>query len=407
MSEAANAVRDYPGYDADLFTADALLNPYPHYDAIRELGPVVRINDQNDLNVLALARHQDVLTALQTPEILISSHGTGFNKLVNRKLEYPGVLNSDGERHRMMRMPLMKYLFPVALRPMRQPMRDMIDAKVAGLVGGSTVDAIPEIAAHLPINAVSDLVGLPEEHRAKMAHWSAASFNVIGPLERDGKIMPELEPDLAAAGEVIEYIHNLDPAILRPGSWSAELFQEVRDGGMSLADARVSLRAFILPSLDTTINATGNLLCSLGENPDQYELLRKDPSLIPSAVSEGMRHSTIVRWFSRLAVADYQAGDVFVPSGERVMLMFGAANRDPRKYPNPAKFDVTRNPTSQLGWSAGPHVCAGQHLARMEMEATLEALVKHVARIEIDEPVRPPNRGALAITSLPMRLFAS
>ena len=176
---------------------------------------------------------------------------------------------------------------------------------------------------------------------------------------------------------------------------------------MSLADARVSLRSFILPSLDTTINSMGHLLHNLGRNPDQYEMLRKDPSLVSSAVFEGMRHSTIVRWFSRVAVEDYREGEVFVPAGERIMVMYGSANRDPRKYENPDRFDVTRNPVSQLGWSAGPHVCAGQHLARMEMELTLEAILKHAARIEIDEPIRPVNRGIYGIKSLPMRLFAS
>jgi cytochrome P450 len=240
-----------------------------------------------------------------------------------------------------------------------------------------------------------------------MIRWSAASFNVVGPIERDGEIMPELAEDLATAGEVLDYLRNLDPAILRPGSWSAELFQQVRDGGMSLADARVSLRAFIIPSLDTTINATGNLLYLLGRNPDQYELLRKNPSLIPSAVYEAMRHSSIMRWFSRVAVDDYRAGDVFVSAGERIMILFAAANRDPRKYPDPDRFDVTRNPVDQLTWSAGPHLCVGKHLARMEMEVLLEAMVKHVARFEVDEPTRPVNRGIYGMEALPMRLFAS
>ena len=404
MPEVANAVEHYPVYEPDVFSDEALLDPWPHYEAIRNLGPVVRLKNPH---VLALSRYQDVLKALQSAKILVSGQGTGFNNWSNRKVEAPGVLNSDGERHQKMRMPLMKYLFPVALKPFREQFREMIDTKVASLVGGGTIDAISEIAAHLPLNAVSELVGLPAEHRERMVHWSAAGFNVLGPIERDGKIIPKLEADLALAAEVVDYIHNLDPNILRPGSWSAELFKEVRAGGMSLADARVSLRSFILPSLDTTINSTGHLLHNLGRNPDQYEMLRKDPSLVSSAVFEGMRHTTIVRWFSRVAVEDYREGDVFVPAGERIMVMFGSANRDPRKYENPDRFDVTRNPVNQLGWSAGPHVCAGQHLARMEMELTLEALLKHAARIEIDEPIRPVNRGLYAIKTLPMRLFTS
>lgn len=404
MSEMSAAMLSYPTYGVDLFTPEALLDPFPHYRAIQDLGPVVRIEEPR---VLALSRYHDVVKALQTPDILVSGQGTGFNSFINQKVAEPGVLNSDGERHKRMRLPLMKYLSPVALKPLRDSLNEMMDAEVAGLVDGETRDAISTLAAYLPVKAVSELVGLPDEHRAKMIKWSAASFNVLGVIEQNGQILPELADDLALAGEVMDYIRNLDPAELRPGSWSAELFQQVHDGGMSLADARVSLRAFVLPSLDTTINAMGNLLYLLGRYPDQYALVRENPALIPSAVYEGMRHSSIIRWFSRVAGEDYRAGDVFVPAGERIMILFGAANRDPRKYPDPDKFDVTRNPIDQLTWSAGPHLCAGKHLARMEMEALLAALVKHVARLEVDEPTRPVNRGIFGMNSLPIRLFAT
>ncbi|MDX3911568.1 MAG: cytochrome P450 [Sphingobium sp.] len=404
MTDTDTMTQEYPVYEHDLFAEDALLNPFPHYAALRELGPVVRLREPD---VLALSRFQDVTNALQSPDILISGEGTGFNRFINQKVPEPGVLNSDGERHRRMRLPLMKHLSPVALKPMRERLRTLIDEQIDTLVGAPTFDAITNIAYHLPVEVVSELVGLPAEDRMKMIRWATASFNVLGVIEKDGEMIPELKEDLESAMEVIGYLRDLDPDTLRPGSWSAELFQQVREKGMSLADARVSLRAFVLPSLDTTINAMGNLLDNLARHPDQYELLRNDPSLIPSAVFEGMRHTSILRWFSRFAAADYVSGDVFIPKGERVMILFGAANRDARKYPDPDLFDVTRNPADQLSWSAGPHLCAGKHLARMEMEVMLEALVNKVARIEADEPVRLRNRGVYGIKELPMRLFAA
>ena len=393
----------YPLYAEDLFTKEALLNPFPHYAAIREMAPVVRLKEPD---VLAIARYHDVVKALQTADVLISGQGTGFNSFINQKVPEPGVLNSDGERHRRMRMPLMKHLSPAALGPMRANMVSMIDDHVGALANGETIDGVWDLASFLPSEAVSGLVGLPEEDRAKMVRWSSASFNVLGVIEKDGKVIPELEEDLATAAEVMNYIRNIDPTKLKENSWSAQLFERVRAGGMSLADARVSLRAFVLPSLDTTINAMSNLLFNLATHPDQYDLVRKDPSLIPSAVYEGMRHTSIIRWFSRVAVRDYSEGEVFIPEGRRVMILFGAANRDPRKYPDPDRFDVTRNPVDQLTWSAGPHLCAGKYLARMEMEALLEALVKHVKRIEMDEPTPILNRGAYGYAALPMRLIA-
>ncbi|HJS09759.1 cytochrome P450 [Sphingopyxis sp.] len=395
---------DVPLYDVDLFTKENLDNPFPHYDAIRELGPVVRLRAPNP-DVLVLSRFRDVTRALQSPAALISGKGTGFNAFINQEVAEPGVLASDGARHRKMRMPLMKYLAPPVLASIRPDLDAKADVKLAALADGSTREAISEIASLLPVDVISELVGLPEGDRKKMLKWASSSFNVLGPIDRDGEPIPELIDDLATAGEVIRYLKTFDPASLRPGSWAAELFEQVQTGGMTVGDARVSLRAFVLPSLDTTINAAGNLLYLLGTNPDQYQRLRAEPELIPSAVLEAMRHTTIVRWFSRVAVEDYRADDVFIPAGERVMLLFGAANRDPSKYQDPERFDVARNPADQLGWSAGPHICAGKHLAKMEMEALLKALVKHAAAIEVDAPTPLSNRGVIGIRSMPIRLL--
>lgn len=393
-----------PLYEGDLFARDALQNPFPHYAAIRDLGPVVRLKCPD---VVAIGRYEDVRKALQSPQILISGKGIGFNDFINQPVPEPGILTSDGERHRQLRSALMKQLSPAALKPIRDTLRNMIDEQIRRFIDRGTFEGIAEIARHLPLGAISKLVGLPEQDRGKMLRWASASFNVLGVIERDGKMIPELRDDLATATEVRDYLTSLDSSTLRSDSWAAQQFEQVRSGGMTIGDARSSIRAFVLPSLDTTIYAMGNLLYNLGRNAEQYQLLRRNPSLIVSAVLEGVRLSAVVRWFSRVAVDDYVAGDVFVPKGERVMLLYGSANRDPRRYENPDVFDVTRNPVDQVGWGAGPHLCAGSYLARMEMEVLLEALVQHVGRIEVDEPTLGANNGLFGIDVLPMRLFAA
>lgn len=392
----------FPTYRGDLFDREALLDPFPHAEAIREMGPVVRLTNPD---VLALGRYNDVRAALQSPEILISGKGVGFNGFVNQEVPEPGILTSDGDRHRKMRVPLMKYLSPAALKGIRETLFHMIDDRIGELADGSEIEAITEIAHLLPVEAISKLVGLPEEDRLKMLRWASASFNVIGPIEENGALIPAIAEDFASAVEMRDYILELDPDILRPGSWAAELFAQVRAGGMTIGDARASLRAFVLPSLDTTISATGNMLYALGRHPDQYALLRENPSLISNAVYEGMRLAPPVRWVSRVAVDDYRAGDVFIPAGERVMLLFGAANRDPRKYHDPDRFDLMRKPADQLGWGTGPHICAGMHLARMEMEVLLESMVKRVSRFELGALALGANRGLYAFKSLKLRMI--
>jgi cytochrome P450 len=197
---------------------------------------------------------------------------------------------------------------------------------------------------------------------------------------------------------------SLSEATVREGSWAGDLFAAARTGRLSLPEAMGALSAYIIPSLDTTILAKGALLHNLARNPDQFEHLRANPGLIGSAVIESVRRDAVIRWFARVAAADYEAGDVCIPKGERVMLLYGSANRDERRYLDPDRFDVTRDARDQLAWGAGAHMCAGLHLARLEMEVLLEALVEADVELIAGEGVMGANRGLYGFAQLPLRL---
>ena len=392
-----------PEYRADLFSPDALRHPFDHYRHIRDLGPAVELPDYD---LVAIGRFKDVQAALRKADVLISGEGVGFNPLANHQTEERGVLTSDGERHRRLRGVIQQPLMPSALKERRAMLKSLMDARVASLVGRGTFDAVPALAQHLPVGAITMLVGLADEQRKKMLDWAAASFNTLRPLDLDA-LDPKIREDIALLGELRDFFATVDPAALVPGSWSAMLFDAVAKGKLSDSEARGALRAFVIPSLDTTIYAKSNLLFNLANAPDQWRMLKNDRSLISSAVLEGVRQSAVVRWFSRVAVEDYAAGDVFVPKGRRVMVMYGSANRDERHYADPDRFDVTRNPVDQLGWGTGPHMCLGMHLAKLEMEVLLESLLEQVELLEADSPTLGVNAGLYGIDSLPMRLLAA
>lgn len=315
------------------------------------------------------------------------------------------MINSDGARHRTLRSGLNRFLLPKPLSASRALFRDLLDERISTLRRrGEWFDAMTEIARHLPLEAVSHLVGLPSTAREQMLRWAAATFNSLGLQSDDPVERRQFEADLAVRGEIQQFLRSVEPADLKPGSWAESLFLSVREGRMDLEEARSALSALVLPSLDTTIFAKGNLLHNLAHAPDQWNRLRTEPALIPGAVVEGMRHRPVVRWFSRVAVEDYAAGAVHIPKGERVMLLYGAANRDDRHYADPNRFDVARAPMDQLGWGTGPHMCLGMNLAKLEMEVLIEALVAQVERIEVGEPVITTNQGLFGFTALPMRL---
>lgn len=392
----------YPHYGEDLFSEEALRAPFSHYQAIRDAGPVVYLPKPG---LLAISRYADVQAALRAATALVSGEGIGFNKLANTQTAERGVLTSDGARHRRLRSLLAKPLVPAAVKEQRALLKDLIAAQVATLVGGDTFDAIPLLARHLPLTAVTRLVGLDNGDRDRMLAWASAFFNTLAPMDDPDRADPRFTADVELLLELRRFFATVEPTKLATGSWSAKLFEAVGLGKLTESEARGALRAFVIPSLDTTIYAKGNLLYNLAIHPEQFAMLRRNPELVPGAVLESIRHSAVVRWFSRVAIEDYRAGDVFVPEGSRVMLIYGAANRDERRYDEPDRFDITRNPTDHLGFGTGPHICIGMHLARMEMEVMLEALVEQVSTLECDLPTMGSNSGLYGIDELPVRLM--
>lgn len=389
---------DIPTYEEDLFSQEALKNPFTHYRQIRDLGPLVYLPG---LKMYALPRFDDVKVALRSADRLISSKGNSFNDLVNTAAvtsDRPGVIISDGEKHQHLRAPLVRQMAPGAIKDSRARFKAMISDQVASLVGGQTFDGVDALAKHLPLAAVSHLLGLPEDGRKNMLRWAAATFNVLGAN------MDNLQANFIDATEGFQYLQDIDRNSLAPGSWSANLFELVDKGEITEIEARGLMGDFMIPSLDTTIFAKANLLYNLGKNPDQWQIIKSDPSLIPSAVLESVRHSAVVRWFSRVAETDYVEGDVSIPKGARVMIMYGSANRDDRHYPEAESFQADRNPRDQLGWGHGPHVCAGMHLAKLEMEVLLEALVEQVETIEVSDATTGSNQGLYGFESVSMTL---
>lgn len=172
---------------------------------------------------------------------------------------------------------------------------------------------------------------------------------------------------------------------LDPSGWAAQIYTAADEGKIDADEIRGLIFDYMAPSLDTTIVGTGHMLYQLGKNPSEFEKLKENPSLTASAVHESLRIGSPVRAFSRMAEEDYQNEDVTIPAGDRVAIFYGSANHDERHYPDPEKFDVSRNPRDHVGYGYGVHRCAGAHLAQLEMECLLNSLIAKVATIEVQD----------------------
>jgi cytochrome P450 len=289
-------------------------------------------------------------------------------------------LMSDGEAHRKRRSVLMKPMMPGALAAVRPRIEELADALVADLLTRDSFDGIADFSRHLPVAVVSHLVGLPEEGRESMLEWAAATFNALGPMNA------RTEASLPVLGDMIQYAVSVERARLDPNGWAAHVFNAVDAGSLEADAARGLLIDYIAPSLDTTLLGIGHMLYLLGTHPEQYDQLRENPALVPSAVNEALRVGSPVRAFTRVATRSTEIGEVPISEGDRVLILYGAANRDERHYAEPDRFDVTRAARDHLAFGHGVHRCAGSHLAQLEMESLLRALVASVRRIDVGEP---------------------
>ncbi|MGW3569593.1 cytochrome P450 [Streptomyces sp. NPDC000941] len=373
-----------PASDVDLYTESARTDPYEIYAELRALGPVVHLSRYD---LYALPRYDEVRAALMDWQTFSSARGVFVDPDVNAQLE--GItLCSDPPEHTAMRSVLGRPLRPDRMREVTPRIETEADQVVEQVVGRGRFEVVTELAEYLPMTVVSDLVGLPDHGREKMLEWAAAIWNTQGPADdRAAAAGPAVEEFMAFA------MNDAVPGKIDPDGWAAQLYEAADRGEISHDKCPVMMLDYVTPSLDTTILAIANAVALFAQHPDQWDLLRKDRSLIPHAINESLRLETPAPQFSRVLTEDHEIGGVPLAAGSRVALLYASANRDERHYPNPTRFDITRRPSDHLAFGRGEHVCVGMHLARLEMSALLERLADRVARFEILERRPLINNG--------------
>ena len=380
-----------PTSDIDLFADAVLLDPYPYYAELRELGGVVHL-PKND--VYALPRYDVIRTALGDPEAF-SSRTIGFNPMVNEALQGTS-LASDPPVHAQLRATLTANLSPRALRGLKE----QIDAKAAALVDElvtrGSFDAVDALARAFPLEVVADLIGFTGHVRDNMLRWGQAAMQVIGPMnQRTAENFP-------IAGEFYAWCSGVSAEDLVPGSVGRGIFDAEARGDIPAGTAGHIIHQYLGAGVDTTIAAIGNIVALFAAHPEQFDLVRKDPSLVPAAFSEVLRYWVPIHAWGRYVTKDVEIDGATVPAGSQVAILLGAGNRDPRHYENPDDFLVERNPVDHLSFGYGPHGCAGQGLARLEAHAVIEALVRRVHRLVVGEEVRVPSNITRSIERLPV-----
>jgi 4-methoxybenzoate monooxygenase (O-demethylating) len=391
-----------PESDLDPFSHSFLADPYPHHDILREAGPVVRLSKYG---IFGLARYDEVRSVLLDWKTYCSSAGVG---LANFRKEPPwrppGVLlEVDPPMHDRTRGVLSRLLAPGILRTLQDTFNREADRLIGELTERGQVDAVTDLAERYPIKVFSDALGLPEEGRQHLLAYSNIGFNALGP---NNGLFQDAMKNGAAAVEWVMAMCRRDALI--PGGFGSAIYDAADAGELTEEEAFLIVRGFLTAGLDTTVSALGSAILCLANNPEQLALLRRQPSLARAAFEEAVRIESPVQTLFRTTTRAVEIGGVRIEDGEKIFLSVASANRDPRKWSEPARFNIARKIAGHVGYGAGIHVCAGMIIARMEGDAVLGAVARLVDRIELaGEPEYQLNNTLRGLSTLPITFHSA
>ncbi|HZO07220.1 MAG TPA: cytochrome P450 [Solirubrobacterales bacterium] len=388
-----------PSSEIDLFSDESVLDPYENYRQLRDVAPAVYLTATD---AWAISRFDDVREVLRDWERFTSAKGVALNDPMN-EANVGGIIASDPPLHTKLRRVLAERLSPKAIDALTDRINQEADELVTAVIAKGSFDGVQDLAGIFPIQVVADLIGLPDEGRDRLLEWANAVFDAFGPdNERSATGLP-------LVGEMWQYVGEVATRDrLAPGSMGLAVYEAADRGEIEPESCIMLMGGYVAAGMDTTINAIGTGLQLLATHPEQWQALKSDPGLVRSAGNEILRYESPVQVFARTATADQEVSGQLVPEGERVLVLYGSANRDERKYEDPDRFDVTRNPIDHVGLGHGIHRCAGAALARLEIEAILSSLINRVEEIRLEgEPVRQPNNTVRGLRNLPLSVTVS
>lgn len=394
------AISDLPELDIDPYAAENLLDPYPMHEQVREAGAVVKLKPYG---MFACARYAEVHAVLNDWQTFISSAGVG---LANFNTETPFrpkslILEADPPLHTQTRTVLSRILSPKAVTQIRATFTAEAEALIDRCVAKGEIDGIQDLAQVYPLKVFPDAVGLEPDGRENLLIYGDMIFNAMGPRNE------LLAKSAARVGPVTQWImEHCERRMLRPGGFGDQIYQAADAGEITHEQAPLLVRSFLSAGVDTTINGIGNVLFSLAHHPEQYAKLHADPNLARPAFEEALRYESTAQTFFRTTSKDCDIVGVPVPKDVKILLFLAAANRDPRKWPEPERYDIERRPVGHVAMGSGIHGCVGQAVARLEGEVVLTALAKRAKRIEVMGPhTRRLNNTLRALGTLPLRFI--
>jgi cytochrome P450 len=388
-----------PVLDEDLFSREAVRNAREVDDRVRELAPVVRLARED---IVVMGRFADVSSALSDWRAF-SSTSRPWHDPSSVRPEI--LLTDDPPRHTEVRLVIANALSPKALKHMSDAFAAEADLVIHRVLdaGDEPIDAVASICRPFVYKVLPDLLGLPMAGREHMEAFGHMVWATMGPMnELFQEAMAGSEPVLAWVEECCNRENLAEDGL------GMAMFHAADRGEITAAEAKLLVGILLSAAADTTVMTLGTAIRAFCLFPEQYEALREDPSKTRAAFDESLRWDSPSRMAGRITTRDVDIEGYVIPSGTRCGLLFAAANRDPRRWTDPERFDISRNLRGQVGWGAGVHMCVGKTLAQLEADAMLGAMARRIERFEAaGEPEPWMTTIGHGPAKLPVRIHAA
>jgi hypothetical protein len=381
-------------------------DPYPVFDELRERDPV---HHDEVLQRYVLTRHDDVAAVLKDRGLSVdprnAARGT-FEQMFATRMEDRerpmSMLFSDPPYHTRLRGLVSKAFSARAIEEMRPRIQEIVDELLDAVEGRERFDLIAAFAGPLPTIVIAEMLGVDPADRDDFKRWSDD-----GVLGFDPTLTPELRARMERSGAELEAYFRRVIAERRESPRDdliTSLIQAEEDGDKLTDDEILTMCALLLAAGNvTTTDLIGNGVLALLRDPEQYRMLREDPSLVRNAVEEMLRYDPPVIQTGRIPLTDTEVAAVHIAPGQSINPQLAAANHDPARYEEPDRFDITRQDTHHQSFGGGAHFCLGAPLARIEAQLAIATLVRRFPELHLaEEPLEyrriPSFRGLAKLT---------
>ncbi|BAX96847.1 cytochrome P450 [Mycobacteroides stephanolepidis] len=375
--------------------AEAIANPHPDYRVLRSAG--LAVNEK--LDVWMMTRFEHVHTAARTPDVFSSAQG-----IFLRSVDVPVMITRDRPDHGRIRRVTASHFTPNRMALLESDVARLAQPVITRLARGESVD-FADLAVPLPMTIIAHLLGVPEHKWRAFRSWSNNLAKVFAPEDMWGLL--KLVRNSITSVVRLEALTQREVADRRShprDDLFTALSQAVDSGDLDRFEALLYVIILVVAGNETTSNLLGMLADVLARDPELYERVRDDRQLVPKLVDETLRWGSPVQWVGRCTTEPYVVDDVEIPANSRVLLHYAAANRDPQRYSDPDRIDLDRKVGGSVAFGTGPHMCLGNHLAKLEAVTVVNMMLNEVPKLQLSGPVlwgkTPSLQGP---TSVPVR----